>query len=326
MCDVRVRFTSCEIFTAECEPFTASTLLFHDYIMLCTDLTNSTMLSASLAGLRLNPVVSVVTSTDDEAGKSFISSVNSLCSSSDKNAKVAFDCEGVNLSRLGSVEIVSICFSAKQVYLVDFGKEKCPKVVAAVKKLFECSKVTKIIHDCRMDCDALYHNHGIKLNNVHDTSAYHDFIGYGQNKNLNDTLSYNGIRVNADRDKSVYKSNPNFWATRPLTKKMIDWASSDVDKLFQLAEKQLEHISSAQKSSAVEKSATYARLARDMDVESGLRVRGNIGLFIGRGGANIRSLERKTGCLIYSVREEGTWFVFYPNNAALNTVKRRMNR
>ncbi len=293
--------------------------------MMCTDLTKSTMVSASLAGLRLSPVVKVVTSTDDEAGKSFISLVNSLCSSSDKNAKVAFDCEGVNLSRLGSVEIVSICFSASEVYLVDFGKEKCTKTVKAVKELFECSKVTKIIHDCRMDCDALYHNHGIKLNNVHDTSAFHDFIGYGQNKNLNDTLSYYSIDVNADRDKSVYKSNPNFWATRPLTKKMIDWASSDVDKLFQLAEKQLERISGAQKSSAVEKSATYARLARDMDVESELVVRGNIGRFIGRGGANIRSLERETGCLIYSDREKNTWFVFYPNNAALNSVKRRMN-
>ncbi len=283
------------------------------------------MLSASLAGLSLSPVVSVVTSADDEAGKSFISLANGLCSSSVENAKVAFDCEGVNLSRLGSVEIVSICFSAEEVYLVDFGKGKCPKIVEAVKELFECSKVTKIIHDCRMDCDALYHNHGITLNNVHDTSAYHDFIGYGQNENLNNTLSYYDIRVNDDRDKSVYKSNPNFWATRPLTKKMIDWASSDVDKLFQLAEKQLERISGAQKSSAVEKSATYARLARDMHVESGLRVYGNIGMFIGRGGANIRSLERKTGCLIYSDRATNKWFVFYPNDAALNTVKRKMN-
>jgi exonuclease 3'-5' domain-containing protein 1 len=174
------------------------------------------------------------------------------------------------------------------------------------------------------DCDALYHNHGIKLINVHDTSAFHDFIGYEKNKNLNDTLSFYGIRVNAERYKSVYKSNPNFWATRPLTKEMIDWASSDVDKLFQPAEKQLGRISAAMKSSAVEKSASYARLARDMSVKSGLRVRGNIGLFIGRGGANIRSLERQSGCLVYSNRESNTWFVFYPDDASLNIVKRRM--
>ena len=113
-------------------------------------------------------------------------------------------------------------------------------------------------------------------------------------------------------------------AARPLTKKMIDWASSDVDKLFQLADKQLGRISAAMKSSAVEKSASYARLARDMSVKSGLRVRGNIGLFIGRGGANIRSLERQSGCLVYSNRESNTWFVFYPDDASLNIVKRRM--
>jgi exonuclease 3'-5' domain-containing protein 1 len=174
--------------------------------------------TASLSGLRLNSGVMVVKSADDESGKRFVSLVNSLCKSSgDENVNITFDCEGVNLSRLGSVEIVSICFSASEVYLVDFGKEKCSKIVEAVKELLESSKVTKIIHDCRMDCDALYHKHGIKVNNVHDTSAFHDFIGYATNKNLNDTLSYYGIRVNVERDKSVYRSNPNFWATRPVS-------------------------------------------------------------------------------------------------------------
>ena len=55
--------------------------------MVSGELENAT---ASLCGLRLSPVVSVVTSADDEAGKSFISMVNTLCSSSDKDAKIAF--------------------------------------------------------------------------------------------------------------------------------------------------------------------------------------------------------------------------------------------
>lgn len=106
---------------------------------------------------------------------------------------------------------------------------------------------------------------------------------------------------------------------------MIEWASSDVDKLFQLAEKQLERISGTSKSSAVEKSADYARTTREMKVCNGLVVRGNIGHFIGRAGANIRCLERESGCLIYSYRENNTWFVFYPDETSLNVVKRRMN-
>ena len=280
----------------------------------------------SLGGLSLDPTATVVKSADDESGKSFISLIESFCSTSESDAKISFDCEGVNLSRLGSVEIVSICFPPSKVYLIDFGKGKCPTVVKAVKELFENSKVKKIIHDCRMDCDALYHLHNIKLNNVHDTSCFHDFIGFGENKNLNDTLSYYGIRINDMRDKSVYRSNPSFWATRPLTPEMIKWASSDVDKLFQLAEKQLERITPAKKSSAVDKSTKYARLARDMKVCNGLVVRGNMGRFIGQGGSSIRSLERQSGCLMYQNREKGTWFVFYASEASLDIVKRRMNR
>ena len=282
--------------------------------------------TAGFGGLGLS-AVAIVKSADEDSGKSFISSVNDLCSSprEDTDNRVAFDCEGVNLSRLGSVEIVSICFpGCSGVYLIDFGKGKCPKIVKAVKELFSNSALTKIIHDCRMDCDALYHKHGIKVNNVHDTSAFHDFIGFEKNKNLNDTLGYYGICVNVERDKAVYKSNPNFWATRPLTQKMIDWASADVDKLFQLADKQLERISSSSKSSAIEKSTVYAGTARDMKVCTGLKVYGNVGRFIGLGGANIRSLERETGCLVYSNREDNTWFVFYPNDESLNKVKRRM--
>jgi polyribonucleotide nucleotidyltransferase len=106
---------------------------------------------------------------------------------------------------------------------------------------------------------------------------------------------------------------------------MIDWASSDVDKLFQLADMQLKRISGSMKSSAIEKSATYATTTRDLKVCTGLVVRGNVGRFIGRGGANIRSLERETGCLVYQDREKNTWFVFYPNETSLNAVKRRMN-
>jgi hypothetical protein len=273
-----------------------------------------------------NPKPKIVDSAEEDQGKQFISLVEERCSSTDQDIRVAFDCEGVNLSRIGSVEVVSICFSASEVYLIDFGKNKCTQIIKAVKDLFECPTVTKIIHDCRMDCDALYHHHGIEVINVHDTSVFHDFIGYGKMKNLNDTLSFYGITQNDERDKSVYRSNPNFWATRPLTEKMILWASSDVDKLFQLAEKQLNRISDTSKSKAIEKSTDYARFTRSMKVETGLRVRGNIGRFVGRGGENIRSLERSTGCLMYQDRAKSTWFVYYSSVESLDKVKQRMNQ
>jgi hypothetical protein len=84
---------------------------------------------------------------------------------------------------------------------------------------------------------------------------------------------------------------------------MIDWASSDVDRLFELATKQLDCISSdARKASAVRKSNEFIKLARDMEVESGLKV-SNPGMFIGRRGANLRSLQKRTGTV---VRQEST--------------------
>ncbi|KAL7467684.1 hypothetical protein ACHAXS_007926 [Conticribra weissflogii] len=278
-------------------------------------------------------MVSVVTTADTDAGKRFISAVDdilspsllkqfgALMSESDDDKKIAFDCEGVNLSRLGSLEIVSICFQDMEIFLVDFGNNPCPKIKEKVKEIFESSKVVKIIHDCRMDCDALFHLHGIKVNNVHDTSCYQTVLTGGQ-KNLNDTLACNGIRTNSHRDKSVYKRNPRFWATRPLTNQMIEWASADVDKLFKLSQIQLDKISISSKTRAVTKSTEFTKKARDMKVKTGLRVNSS-GLFIGRGGVNVRRLEERTGTFMY--QDGGTWFVYYENESSLAAVKRAMD-
>lgn len=269
-------------------------------------------------------MVFTVKSADTDDGRRFMSAVDSVLQG-ESVQRIAFDCEGVNLSRIGSVELVSICFPNMDVYLVDLHGEPCSRIVKSVKDLFESEAVSKIIHDCRMDCDALFHLHEIKVNNVHDTSCFHDVITFTENKNLNDVLRYNDISVNAERDKSVYRRNPNFWSDRPLTERMVDWATSDVDKLFTLADKQLGHISSSSKPQAVAKSTKYACTTRDMKVCTGLTVR-NPGRFIGRGGENIRSLSKRTGTHIYSDRGARTdsWFVFYESDASLNAVKRRM--
>ena len=137
------------------------------------------------------------------------------------------------------------------------------------------------------------------------------------------TLSHTQrIRISKDeRDKSVYKNNPKFWSDRPLTDKMISWATSDVDKLFTLVDKQLGSISDSPKAKALAKSTKYTYTARDMKVVTGLTVR-NPGRFIGKGGANLRSLSNRTDTHIY--QHEGTWMVFYNDESSLNTVKSRM--
>lgn len=143
------------------------------------------------------------------------------------NARVAFDCEGVDLCRCGSLELVSLCFehsssssfglpgTGSEVFLIDLGQQ-CNSVlrrarVEALKKLFESQTVTKIIHDCKMDSDSLFHLFGITLHNVHDTSCFHTIITGIEDSNLNDVLEHNGVPTNMVRDKNVYKNNPPFF-------------------------------------------------------------------------------------------------------------------
>jgi exonuclease 3'-5' domain-containing protein 1 len=180
-------------------------------------------------------MVVIVSSTDADARNKFIDAVESaLLRAESETLRV-----GVNLSRIGTIELISICFSTMEVYLVDFSKSALSSglnsILEYVKRLFESRNVVKIIHDCRMDSDALYHLHHITLVNVHDTSCFHAAITSQEDKNLNDVLVYNHLSSNVHRDKSIYKTNPRFWATRPITTTMIEWATSDVDKLFQLA-------------------------------------------------------------------------------------------
>ncbi len=268
--------------------------------------------------------VVTVTTADSDAGMRFIAAVEEIRTNEGTEAnskRVAFDCEGVDLSRLGTVEIVSLAFSKDEIFLVDVGgSTPDPSVLRALKDLLEDSEVTKIIHDCRMDSDALFHHHGILLANIHDTSCFHTEISFREDTNLNDVLSYNGLRVNDSRDSSVYKRNPRFWATRPLTPRMIDWASSDIDQLFIVATNQLKAISASKLSVAEAKSAANIYAARNMKVESDLYV-SNPGRFIGKRGCNLRKLQRRTRTLIYQKGKSSRgWFVYYNNRKDLSDV------
>lgn len=98
-----------------------------------------------------SPVSILVDIADSVNGKRFISAVEHAIT---QKGRVAFDCEGVDLSRLGTVEIVSVCFPSKEVYLVDFSNPNA-EIKDAVHRLLESDTVTKIIHDVKMDADAL---------------------------------------------------------------------------------------------------------------------------------------------------------------------------
>jgi len=273
--------------------------------------------------------VCVVDSEESDEGQRFIAAVDKVTMTEEGDLeRVVFDCEGVDLSRIGSVELVSICFKrvkAMDVFLIDLGGKPDPGILKAVKELMETNMIVKIIHDCRMDCDALFHLHDIEVKNVHNTSCFHAIITGNQDKNLNDVLIYNGITPNAARDKSVYKRNPAFWATRPLTKHTTEWASFDVYKLFDLEVKQLERLEERQSQISVAraKSESNTTFARNMRVKTGLTVN-SPGIFIGWHGSNLRRLQERTGTVLYQQGGRGTWFVYYSDDKDLAAVMRAM--
>ncbi len=92
-------------------------------------------------------VIHTVKLADTTSGKSFISNVHRILAlkSDDTAKRVEFDCEGVTLCRLGTVEIVSITFPMLDVYLVDFGGMMCLEILKSVTDLFKSASVTKVI-------------------------------------------------------------------------------------------------------------------------------------------------------------------------------------
>jgi exonuclease 3'-5' domain-containing protein 1 len=213
---------------------------------------------------------------------------------------VALDAEGVDLSRHGKISIVQIA-TPEQCFLLDvLGRQPTDPLVSWLGKILSDPSIVKIIHDCRMDADALHHQLGVDLINVHDTSCWHAaLVPDGVDKNLNDTLSAYGLAPNKARNGSVYRTNPEFWATRPLTQAMVEWASGDVTSMFALYHCQQEHAHGLSQSKQQKiKMATSNFLSWKKADVTFVTVR-NPGRFIGKGGCNIRRLQQKTGTIIY---------------------------
>jgi exonuclease 3'-5' domain-containing protein 1 len=101
----------------------------------------------------------------------------SLCVSSDL---LAVDLEGVSMSRRGAVTLLQVAV-AEKVFLFDvqalstedlFLREVSPKTTTgrskSLKDVLEDVSVTKLMFDCRVDSDALFHQHGVALAGVFD--------------------------------------------------------------------------------------------------------------------------------------------------------------
>ncbi|KAJ4708146.1 3'-5' exonuclease domain [Melia azedarach] len=151
---------------------------------------------------------------------------------------IGFDCEGVDLCRHGTLCIMQLAFP-DAIYLVDAiqGGESLMK---ACKPALESSYITKVIHDCKRDSEALYFQFGIKLHNVVDTQIAYSLIEEqeGRKRSLDDYISFVGLLADPrycgiyyqekEEVRVLLRQDPKFWTYRPLTELMLRAAADDV--------------------------------------------------------------------------------------------------
>jgi hypothetical protein len=245
---------------------------------------------------------------------------------------IAIDAEGVDLSRVGQISIVQVS-TTSCCFLIDvLDKDPVDPLVLWLKQLLENPDCTKIIHDCRMDSDALWHLLNIRLENVHDTSCWHKAISGREDSSLNDCLEHNNITPNVFRDSSVYKTNRSFWATRPLTQTMVNWAAGDVQCMFELYQLQLEQMPLGASAKALAKASSDKFLEMVREANVGFVVVKNPGRFIGKRGVNIRQLQRATSTNIYDAPptvagyKRNMFMVFYHSETQLARVRQAASR
>jgi len=152
---------------------------------------------------------------------------------------VGLDGEGVNLGPKGRLTLVQISTMAGQVNIFDVQTNPALLSQGGLNKLIQSEKIIKVVHDCRNDSAALYHQHDITIKNVFDTQAAHAVLQLQdtgkpvykvKNVSLNALCELYNAPVNPMKDqvKNIYRRDQKFWARRPLSRDMICYAAADV--------------------------------------------------------------------------------------------------
>ena len=243
---------------------------------------------------------------------------------------VGFGIQGVDLGRSGEISLLQLTEGETgRVFLLDVAGLKLGdeenELLAWVKKILESESVLKVMHDCRMGSDALFHELGIELRNVHDVACWHALLrGESEYAPIKTVCSEHGLVADPGPVGRDYLLNHKLWAKRPLTGKLAAWGAKDAGNVLAVYRLQL--------AEASEEQATLARaqVVASLDVLRGAQmgtvcVGGRkLGGFIGRGGSGIRALQKSSNTRLYprGVRSEGTFTVYFRDAAGFEAVKK----
>jgi len=103
-------------------------------------------------------------------------------------------------------------------------------------ELFANNKIMKVFHACQQDMEIIFHESGAIPSPVFDTQVASQMLGYGE------SASYAALVkkiCDVDLDKS---SRFTDWSKRPLSKKQVDYAISDVTHLREVYKNVVEHM------------------------------------------------------------------------------------
>ncbi|KAF8393475.1 hypothetical protein HHK36_021719 [Tetracentron sinense] len=172
--------------------------------------------------------------------------------SPDRQLIIGFDCEGVDLCRYGTLCIMQLAFP-DAIYLVD-ASQGGEMLMKACKPALESSYITKVIHDCKRDSEALYFQFGIKLHNVVDTQIAYSLIEEqeGRTRAPDDYISFVGLLADPrycgisylekEEVRVLLRQDPEFWTYRPLSELMVRAAADDVRFLLYIYHKMMEKL------------------------------------------------------------------------------------
>jgi exonuclease 3'-5' domain-containing protein 1 len=163
----------------------------------------------------------------------------------DSKLVVALDLEGRSLGRAGSICIITLA-TYSTVYIIDMvllGAQALGDT-SALKAVLESTSITKLMFDCRADCDALFFLYHVRLRNVCDlqiSSCYALFPMARHLPGMKDVFRVLGLFADEDTDikeAGRHLFNPESggsfdrWEERPLPDILLQYCAVDVKYFF----------------------------------------------------------------------------------------------
>jgi len=160
----------------------------------------------------------------------------------------------------------------KKAYLFDIIEGGSRLFDHGLREILESDKILKVFHDCRLDSDALFHEHKVKMVKVFDTQ-----IGYAvierQLKSstplpigLNALLKRYGKGATNEHKETAklgMESDPEYWLKRPLDEIQLEYARQDVLYLVNAYLQMISLLPSSARSIALKYSDKYLAQYRD---------------------------------------------------------------